>query len=200
MKKGIITIVAVLLVILVVAGIIGIVINAKKDGAVDTDKFTADSMYLTINGENIHEDTSGFGFSSKNPLSVTVKFPLNYSGDMGYSFELVPNPTVDFSFYVGFERYQFADSTFDFSKAIAVSEQKNGFELLPMGNSITQLITSVVSNTKEDIHINESEIDYTKDLFLLKVTSSDSQKTIVVGIRFVPEIDKIELSQEEIIF
>lgn len=185
------TIIVVVLVFMILTAIIGIIVN-RKDNAV------VSSFSLSVNGDVISSDKSGYTVTIDNPLSVEVLFPSNVAAeDMVYSYGIQTSKDNDFRFYVDYKSYSFSQWKIDVDKCFDIVPTKSGFIITPKSNSIQGLLNLCYPGS--DIHFDENDIDDDRDLFLLTVKSK-SDSSIAVGFRLLSNIKSIELDKTEIVF
>lgn len=188
------SIVKILLVLIILVGIVGLIVNIK-------DKTEVSTFSLSVNGDIISADKSGYVASVDNPLSVEVMFPSNVAvEDRVYSYGLQPAKDNDFKFYVDYRSYSFSQWQMDIDKCFEIVPTKNGFTITPKANSIQELLK--VCYPSNEIHIDDSQINSNTDLFLLTVKPKNNN-SIVVGFRFplgVKTVTGIELDKREIVF
>lgn len=185
------TIIVVVLVFMILTTIIGIIVNRK-------DNVVVSSFSLSVNGDVISSDKSGYIVTIDNPLSVEVLFPSNVaSEDMVYSYGIQTSKDNDFRFYVDYKSYSFSQWKIDVDKCFDIVPIKSGFTITPKSNSIQGLLNLCYPGS--DIHFDENDIDDDKDLFLLTVKSK-SDSSIAVGFRLLSNIKSIELDKTEIVF
>lgn len=185
------TIIVVVLVFMILTAIIGIIVNRK-------DNVVVSSFSLSVNGDVISSDKSGYIATIDNPLSVEVLFPSNVAAeDMVYSYGIQTSKDNDFRFYVDYKSYSFSQWKIDVDKCFDVVPTKSGFIITPKSNSIQGLLNLCYPGS--DIHFDENDIDDDKDLFLLTVKSK-SDSSIAVGFRLLSNIKSIELDKTEIVF
>lgn len=185
------TIIVVVLVFMILTGIIGIIVNRK-------DNVVVSSFSLSVNGDVISSDKSGYIVTIDNPLSVEVLFPSNVAAeDMVYSYGIQTSKDNDFRFYVDYKSYSFSQWKIDVDKCFDIVPTKSGFIITPKSNSIQGLLNLCYPGS--DIHFDENDIDDDKDLFLLTVKSK-SDSSIAVGFRLLSNIKSIELDKTEIVF
>ena len=185
------TIIVVVLVFMILTAIIGIIVNRK-------DNVVVSSFSLSVNGDVISSDKSGYIATIDNPLSVEVLFPSNVAAeDMVYSYGIQTSKDNDFRFYVDYKSYSFSQWKIDVDKCFDIVPTKSGFIITPKSNSIQGLLNLCYPGS--DIHFDENDIDDDKDLFLLTVKSK-SDSSIAVGFRLLSNIKSIELDKTEIVF
>ncbi len=185
------TIIVVVLVFMILTAIIGIIVNRK-------DNVVVSSFSLSVNGDVISSDKSGYIVTIDNPLSVEVLFPSNVAAeDMVYSYGIQTSKDNDFRFYVDYKSYSFSQWKIDVDKCFDIVPTKSGFIITPKSNSIQGLLNLCYPGS--DIHFDENDIDDDKDLFLLTVKSK-SDSSIAVGFRLLSNIKSIELDKTEIVF
>lgn len=185
------TIIVVVLVFMILTAIIGIIVNRK-------DNVVVSSFSLSVNGDVISSDKSGYIATIDNPLSVEVLFPSNVAAeDMVYSYGIQTSKDNDFRFYVDYKSYSFSQWKIDVDKCFDIVPTKSGFIITPKSNSIQGLLNLCYPGS--DIHFDENDIDDDKDLFLLTV-KSESDSSIAVGFRLLSNIKSIELDKTEIVF
>lgn len=185
------TIIFVVLVFMILTAIIGIIVNRK-------DNVVVSSFSLSVNGDVISSDKSGYIVTIDNPLSVEVLFPSNVAAeDMVYSYGIQTSKDNDFRFYVDYKSYSFSQWKIDVDKCFDIVSTKSGFIITPKSNSIQGLLNLCYPGS--DIHFDENDIDDDKDLFLLTVKSK-SDSSIAVGFRLLSNIKSIELDKTEIVF
>lgn len=185
------TIIVVVLVFMILTTIISIIVNRK-------DNVVVSSFSLSVNGDVISSDKSGYIVTIDNPLSVEVLFPSNVaSEDMVYSYGIQTSKDNDFRFYVDYKSYSFSQWKIDVDKCFDIVPIKSGFTITPKSNSIQGLLNLCYPGS--DIHFDENDIDDDKDLFLLTVKSK-SDSSIAVGFRLLSNIKSIELDKTEIVF
>lgn len=185
------TIIVVVLVFMILTAIIGIIVNRK-------DNVVVSSFSLSVNGDVISSDKSGYIVTIDNPLSVEVLFPSNVAAeDMVYSYGIQTSKDNDFRFYVDYKSYSFSQWKIDVDKCFDIVPTKSGFIIMPKSNSIQGLLNLCYPGS--DIHFDESDIDDDRDLFLLTVKSK-SDSSIAVGFRLMSNIKSIELDKTEIVF
>lgn len=185
------TIIVVVLVFMILTAIIGIIVNRK-------DNVVVSSFSLSVNGDVISSDKSGYIVTIDNPLSVEVLFPSNVAAeDMVYSYGIQTSKDNDFRFYVDYKSYSFSQWKIDVDKCFDIVPTKSGFIIMPKSNSIQGLLNLCYPGS--DIHFDENDIDDDRDLFLLTVKSK-SDSSIAVGFRLVSNIKSIELDKTEIVF
>ena len=185
------TIIVVVLVFMILTAIIGIIVNRK-------DNVVVSSFSLSVNGDVISSDKSGYIVTIDNPLSVEVLFPSNVAAeDMVYSYGIQTSKDNDFRFYVDYKSYLFSQWKIDVDKCFDIVPTKSGFIITPKSNSIQGLLNLCYPGS--DIHFDENDIDDDKDLFLLTVKSK-SDSSIAVGFRLLSTIKSIELDKTEIVF
>lgn len=185
------TIIVVVLVFMILTAIIGIIVNRK-------DNVVVSSFSLSVNGDVISSDKSGYIVTIDNPLSVEVLFPSNVAAeDMVYSYGIQTSKDNDFRFYVDYKSYSFSQWKIDVDKCFDIVPTKSGFIITPKSNSIQGLLNLCYPGS--DIHFDENDIDDDKDLFLLTVKSK-SDSSIAVGFRLLSTIKSIELDKTEIVF
>lgn len=185
------TIIVVVLVFMILTAIIGIIVNQK-------DNVVVSSFSLSVNGDVISSDKSGYIVTIDNPLSVEVLFPSNVAAeDMVYSYGIQTSKDNDFRFYVDYKSYSFSQWKIDVDKCFDIVPTKSGFIITPKSNSIQGLLNLCYPGS--DIHFDENDIDDDKDLFLLTVKSK-SDSSIAVGFRLLSNIKSIELDKTEIVF
>lgn len=184
-------IIVVVLVFMILTAIIGIIVNRK-------DNVVVSSFSLSVNGDVISSDKSGYIVTIDNPLSVEVLFPSNVAAeDMVYSYGIQTSKDNDFRFYVDYKSYSFSQWKIDVDKCFDIVPTKSGFIITPKSNSIQGLLNLCYPGS--DIHFDENDIDDDKDLFLLTVKSK-SDSSIAVGFRLLSNIKSIELDKTEIVF
>lgn len=184
-------IVQTLLVLIILVAIVGLIVNMK-------DRTDVSTFSLSINGDITSTDKSGYVVSSGNPLSVEVLFPSNVAAeDMVYSYGIQTSRDNDFRFYVDYKSYSFSQWKIDVDKCFDIVPTKSGFTITPKSNSIKGLLKLCFPTS--DIHFDDDEIDYGKDLFLLTVKSK-SNDSITVGFKFPSDIKSIKLDKTEIVF
>lgn len=184
-------IIVVVLVFMILTAIIGIIVNRK-------DNVVVSSFSLSVNGDVISSDISGYIVTIDNPLSVEVLFPSNIAAeDMVYSYGIQTSKDNDFRFYVDYKSYSFSQWKIDVDKCFDIVPTKSGFTITPKSNSIQGLLNLCYPGS--DIHFDENDIDDDKDLFLLTVKSK-SDSSIAVGFRLLSNIKSIELDKTEIVF
>lgn len=184
-------IIVVVLVFMILTAIIGIIVNRK-------DNVVVSSFSLSVNGDVISSDKSGYIVTIDNPLSVEVLFPSNVAAeDMVYSYGIQTSKDNDFRFYVDYKSYSFSQWKIDVDKCFDIVPTKSGFIITPKSNSIQGLLNLCYPGS--DIHFDENDIDDDKDLFLLTVKSK-SDSSIAVGFRLLSTIKSIELDKTEIVF
>mgnify|MGYP001661037696 CR=1 FL=1 len=185
------TIIVVVLVFMILTAIIGIIVNRK-------DNVVVSSFSLSVNGDVISSDKSGYIVTIDNPLSVEVLFPSNVAAeDMVYSYGIQTSKDNDFRFYVDYKSYSFSQWKIDVDKCFDIVPTKSGFIIMPKSNSIQGLLNLCYPGS--DIHFDENDIDDDRDLFLLTVKSK-SDSSIAVGFRLMSNIKSIELDKTEIVF
>lgn len=185
------TIIVVVLVFMILTAIIGIIVNRK-------DNVVVSSFSLSVNGDVISSDKSGYIVTIDNPLSVEVLFPSNVAAeDMVYSYGIQTSKDNDFRFYVDYKSYSFSQWKIDVDKCFDIVPTKSGFIIMPKSNSIQGLLNLCYPGS--DIHFDENDIDDDRDLFLLTVKSK-SDSSIAVGFRLLSNIKSIELDKTEIVF
>lgn len=185
------TIIVVVLVFMILTAIIGIIVNRK-------DNVVVSSFSLSVNGDVISSDKSGYIVTIDNPLSVEVLFPSNFATeDMVYSYGIQTSKDNDFRFYVDYKSYSFSQWKIDVDKCFDIVPTKSGFIITPKSNSIQGLLNLCYPGS--DIHFDENDIDDDRDLFLLTVKSK-SDSSIAVGFRLLSNIKSIELDKMEIVF
>lgn len=185
------TIIVVVLVFMILTAIIGIIVNRK-------DNVVVSSFSLSVNGDVISSDKSGYIVTIDNPLSVEVLFPSNVAAeDMVYSYGIQTSKDNDFRFYVDYKSYSFSQWKIDVDKCFDIVPTKSGFIITPKSNSIQGLLNLCYPGS--DIHVDENDIDDDRDLFLLTVKSK-SDSSIAVGFRLLSNIKSIELDKTEIVF
>lgn len=185
------TIIVVVLVFMILTAIIGIIVNRK-------DNVVVSSFSLSVNGDVISSDKSGYIVTIDNPLSVEVLFPSNVAAeDMVYSYGIQTSKDNDFRFYVDYKSYSFSQWKIDVDKCFDIVPTKSGFIITPKSNSIQGLLNLCYPGS--DIHFDENDIDDDRDLFLLTVKSK-SDSSIAVGFRLLSNIKSIELDKTEIVF
>lgn len=185
------TIIVVVLVFMILTAIIGIIVNRK-------DNVVVSSFSLSVNGDVISSDKSGYTVTIDNPLSVEVLFPSNVAAeDMVYSYGIQTSKDNDFRFYVDYKSYSFSQWKIDVDKCFDIVPTKSGFIITPKSNSIQGLLNLCYPGS--DIHFDENDIDDDRDLFLLTVKSK-SDSSIAVGFRLLSNIKSIELDKTEIVF
>lgn len=185
------TIIVVVLVFMILTAIIGIIVNQK-------DNVVVSSFSLSVNGDVISSDKSGYIVTIDNSLSVEVLFPSNVAAeDMVYSYGIQTSKDNDFRFYVDYKSYSFSQWKIDVDKCFDIVPTKSGFIITPKSNSIQGLLNLCYPGS--DIHFDENDIDDDKDLFLLTVKSK-SDSSIAVGFRLLSTIKSIELDKTEIVF
>lgn len=185
------TIIVVVLVFMILTSIIGIIVNRK-------DNVVVSSFSLSVNGDVISSDKSGYIVTIDNPLSVEVLFPSNVAAeDMVYSYGIQTSKDNDFRFYVDYKSYSFSQWKIDVDKCFDIVPIKSGFIIMPKSNSIQGLLNLCYPGS--DIHFDENDIDDDRDLFLLTVKSK-SDSSIAVGFRLMSNIKSIELDKTEIVF
>lgn len=185
------TIIVVVLVFMILTAIIGIIVNRK-------DNVVVSSFSLSVNGDVISSDKSGYIVTIDNPLSVEVFFPSNVAAeDMVYSYGIQTSKDNDFRFYVDYKSYSFSQWKIDVDKCFDIVPTKSGFIIMPKSNSIQGLLNLCYPGS--DIHFDENDIDDDRDLFLLTVKSK-SDSSIAVGFRLMSNIKSIELDKTEIVF
>lgn len=185
------TIIVFVLVFMILTAIIGIIVNRK-------DNVVVSSFNLSVNGDVISSDKSGYIVTIDNPLSVEVLFPSNVAAeDMVYSYGIQTSKDNDFRFYVDYKSYSFSQWKIDVDKCFDIVPTKSGFIIMPKSNSIQGLLNLCYPGS--DIHFDENDIDDDRDLFLLTVKSK-SDSSIAVGFRLMSNIKSIELDKTEIVF
>lgn len=185
------TIIVVVLVFMILTAIIGIIVNRK-------DNVVVSSFSLSVNGDVISSDKSGYIVTIDNPLSVEVLFPSNVAAeDMVYSYGIQTSKDNDFRFYVDYKSYSFSQWKIDVDKCFDIVPTKSGFIIMPKSNSIQGLLNLCYPGS--DIHFDENDIDDDRDLFLLTVKSK-SDSSIAVGFRLMSNIKSIELDKTEVVF
>lgn len=185
------TIIVVVLVFMILTAIIGIIVNRK-------DNVVVSSFSLSVSGDVISSDKSGYIVTIDNPLSVEVLFPSNVAAeDMVYSYGIQTSKDNDFRFYVDYKSYSFSQWKIDVDKCFDIVPTKSGFIIMPKSNSIQGLLNLCYPGS--DIHFDENDIDDDRDLFLLTVKSK-SDSSIAVGFRLMSNIKSIELDKTEIVF
>lgn len=185
------TIIVVVLVFMILTAISGIIVNRK-------DNVVVSSFSLSVNGDVISSDKSGYIVTIDNPLSVEVLFPSNVAAeDMVYSYGIQTSKDNDFRFYVDYKSYSFSQWKIDVDKCFDIVPTKSGFIIMPKSNSIQGLLNLCYPGS--DIHFDENDIDDDRDLFLLTVKSK-SDSSIAVGFRLMSNIKSIELDKTEIVF
>lgn len=184
-------IIVVVLVFMILTAIIGIIVKRK-------DNVVVSSFSLSVNGDVISSDKSGYIVTIDNPLSVEVLFPSNVAAeDMVYSYGIQTSKDNDFRFYVDYKSYSFSQWKIDVDKCFDIVPTKSGFIITPKSNSIQGLLNLCYPGS--DIHFDENDIDDDKDFFLLTVKSK-SDSSIAVGFRLLSNIKSIELDKTEIVF
>ncbi len=193
-------IISIILILLIVVALVGFVAYLTND-SIQSDVTSFDSMYLFVNDEYVNEDKGGFYISPNNPLNIDVLYPTDYSGNSNtYTYIFGVNTDVNFSFDVGYKRHYFADDKYDFESCFNIVQTGSGISVAPKGHTITELLQASVSSSSVDIHVNESDIDYSQDLFFITFMSSDNSKSITIGLKFDLRLSNIELDKKEIVF
>lgn len=119
------TIIVVVLVFMILTAIIGIIVNRK-------DNVVVSSFSLSVNGDVISSDKSGYIVTIDNPLSVEVLFPSNVAAeDMVYSYGIQTSKDNDFRFYVDYKSYSFSQWKIDVDKCFDIVPTKSGFIIMP---------------------------------------------------------------------
>lgn len=192
--KAMKSIILVFFILIILIALVGLVVNIK-------DKTEVSTFSLSINGDITSTDKSGYIASAEDPLSVEVMFPSNVAvEDMVYSYGLKTSKDNDFKFYVDYRAYSFSQWEMDIDKCFEIIPTKHGFTITPKSNSIQGLLNLCYPSS--EIHIDDSQIDSNKDLFLLTVKPK-SNDSIVIGFRLplgVKNVKNIELDKTEIVF
>lgn len=187
----------ILVVMILVAGI-GLII--KYSDELTTDLST---MYLEIDGEKYTKDVSGIMLDSDEFIEINVKFLQLKDGDKGaYSFDLLPNSELDLEFKKEEDgipiRFQDLDGT-DVWGCFEWDSSTDG--VIKFKPKYDYLLGCLQSAYPDNILVwGSKSIDYSNDLFILKVSSGDGKKTINVGLRLSNLPQSIELDITEIVF
>ncbi len=193
-KRKYVNIFVFLLVVLLAFAVVGLVINIK-------DKTEVSTFSLSINGDITSTDKGGYIASAEDPLSVEVMFPSNVaSDDMVYSYGLKTSKDNDFKFYIDYRAYSFSQWEMDIDKCFEITPTKQGFTITPKSNSIQELLKLCYPSS--EIHMDDSQIDSNKDLFLLTVKSKNNESIVIgFGLPLGAKNDiSIELDKTEIVF
>lgn len=147
-------IIVVVLVFMILTAIIGIIVKRK-------DNVVVSSFSLSVNGDVISSDKSGYIVTIDNPLSVEVLFPSNVAAeDMVYSYGIQTSKDNDFRFYVDYKSYSFSQWKIDVDKCFDIVPTKSGFIITPKSNSIQGLLNLCYPGS--DIHFDENDLTMTK--------------------------------------
>lgn len=187
----------ILVVMILVAGI-GLII--KYSDELTTDLST---MYLEIGGEKYTKDVSGIVLDSDEFIEINVKFLQLKDGDKGgYNFNLLPNPEQDIEFQKEEDgipiQFKALDGT-DIWGCFEWDSSTDGvIKFKP--KSVFLLACLQAAYPDNTLVLGSKSIDYSKDLFILTVSSADSKKTINVGLRLLSPPESVVLDITEIVF
>lgn len=170
----------ILVIMILVAGI-GLII--KYSDELTTDLST---MYLEINGVKYTEDVSGIMLSSDEYLEISVNFLQLKNGDKGgYNFSLLPNTELDIEFQKEEDgipiQFKDLDGT-DIWDCFEWDASTDGIiKFKPKSDYLLGCLQAAYPDNT--LKWGGKSIDYSKDLFILTVSSSDNKKTINIGLR-----------------
>lgn len=183
----------VLVLLLLFGAIVGFVVKFRNQ---DSEKVSTFSV--RVNDTLTSTDLGGFIVTKSNPLNVSVLFPANTSNDkMAYEYSVVFSSDNSFKYYANYEEHTWGDSSLDVYSCLEVSLESSGLIITPKENTVMALLRLLCPG--KDIYLLEDTIDYSKDLFSLRIKSA-SGEIIVIGFGFEKVVTTITLDVEEIIF
>ena len=184
---GIITYIVVCLLLISAVGVI----------AYFTNGFSTDfkTIYVKYDNQNLLGDYNSVSLSSGENV-FKVSRSLSASKDIEYNVQV--SPKVDFSYYVNGEEHRFLELT-DLTEFFLLSKNNNEF-VISGDQNIDFILQKLYPN--QTIEYEQGDIDYSSDMFLITVSTSDAKCEIgfntyvaITGISISP--DNIEFSESE---
>ena len=195
MKKGNVgRIVSYILILMVIVATIGVF-------AYFTNGFTSDfkTFYISVNGKDVMTSQGGFVATTKEPLSVDVKYTFgafNKDENKGYSVKIVPNKIEngDFTYTVDGESKSFQSET-DLTAAFAIDKGEKSFTVKPKGKSLTEVLTAFYGT-----EVTDCENKGYTDMFTIIVTSYNGEASVKLNFTVAGKVTGVSFDREVIMF
>lgn len=192
-KSKIGQVVSYIVILLVIVAVIGVF-------AYFTNGFTTDfkTFYVSVNGKDVMISGSGYVVTTKEPLTVDVKYTFgafNKDESKGYSVKIVPNKTdEDFDFSVDGETRFFGDEK-DLTNGFVIDKQEKSFTVVPKGGTPLEILKAVYP---------ESEVTCENkgynDMFTLIITSYNGESSVKLNFALERRVTGITFDKEVIEF
>ena len=187
-------VVSYIVILLVIVAVIGVF-------AYFTNGFTSDfkTFYVSVNGKDVMTSGSGYVVTTKEPLTVDVKYTFgafNKDENKGYSVKIVPNKieNSDFTYTVDDESKSF-HSEADISNGFEIVKGEKSFTVRPKGETISEVLSAVY-----DKEVTECENKVYLDMFSLIVTSYNGEATVKLNFSLSLKVTGVSLDKEVIEF
>lgn len=192
-KRTAVIVIVYVLIVLALVGVAGIVLRFTNGGTAAFAKF-----YVTVGDNSYYDNNSGDYLlqSGDNEFETKYTFSIN-SADKhkGYDLVIVPDTDNDVEFTVDGEAKKLTDIE-DYTAAFNVERTTTGFTIQYDGSGIDSVLNNSYAGKQVDI---VEDIDYSKTYFKLKVTSTDGESEVIIGLKFEISVTGIILDKQEII-